>query len=329
LDEPHDVSQNHKNHTPYSPLPDNKTFINRNHITPSMADYRKLSAEEITGLTRKLRLPTPLKIGFSVLEQHANDPVKVRSIATVLDRKGATMNMRVEHSLQGLQGTPEQMSSISHSLRTPLTGILGFIELLSYRSIDQETAKDWIDTITGYVQQYKENLGKLHTFWAYDAGIRVPNTGQNFNLRQMVHGVTARYARAHQTCNFHVSVEKVKVTGDREALARATYELIDNGRRFSPEESDVYIAGNLNGNQLEISVTDKGVGASSIASLGQYGTPYHHENHNLIDGHQMIGPAVGLATAKMIATAHHGEIVLESLGTDRGLTARLVVSQRQ
>ncbi|HEX3621391.1 MAG TPA: ATP-binding protein [Acidimicrobiales bacterium] len=111
------------------------------------------------------------------------------------------------------------------------------------------------------------------------------------------------------TVNFGEPAQRLSVMGDRRQLVSAVYNLLDNAVKYSPAGSTVEIRGRQDGDQVELSVRDRGIGipAAELEHIFErfYRVEGAHARH-------LGGSGLGLSIVRHVAGNHGGEVRVES-----------------
>ncbi|WP_344342843.1 sensor histidine kinase [Agrococcus versicolor] len=120
-------------------------------------------------------------------------------------------------------------------------------------------------------------------------------------------------------------VDAATVLGDESMLVMALHNLVANAVQYSPEGSHVGVGARLNGDLVEVSVTDKGVGIAPADADRVFERFYRVDPaRSRVTG----GTGLGLSITKHIAVSHGGEVQLWSKpGQGSTFTLRLPVAQ--
>jgi len=117
------------------------------------------------------------------------------------------------------------------------------------------------------------------------------------------------------------------VRGDREALASAVLNLVDNAFKYSPPDSPVRLAAHSGNGKLSISVTDRGPGIAPEEQARIFDRFYRGGNDL---ARQVKGAGIGLSLVKRIVEDHGGNVSVASrLGEGSTFTIDLRVAGEQ
>jgi len=114
----------------------------------------------------------------------------------------------------------------------------------------------------------------------------------------------------------------LEAEADRRAIKQIAFNLISNALKFTPRGGSVTVSARPDGEVLEISVTDTGVGISAD-DLARLGRPYEQAGGA---EQKQAGAGLGLSLVRAFARLHGGEMTLEStLGEGTTVTVRMPV----
>jgi two-component system sensor histidine kinase SenX3 len=123
------------------------------------------------------------------------------------------------------------------------------------------------------------------------------------------------------TVNFGEPAQRLTVLGDRRQLVAAVYNLLDNAVKYSPARSVVEVRGRADGDRVELSVRDSGIG------IPEADLEHIFERFYRVEGarsRNIAGTGLGLAIVRHVVGNHHGEVRVESEeGTGSTFTLRL------
>lgn len=215
---------------------------------------------------------------------------------------------RALHHLNVLK--TEFISTVSHELRSPLTPILGFAELLALNPFDSSTAQDMAQEIYRQAQHMQRLVDDLLDASNMESGrFRIQRV--DVNIGQLV-GQTIREC-AHKSAE-HWFVQQIPadlpiIQGDPARLRQVLDNLLTNAIKYSPEGGEVSIIVSASPDELNVSVCDHGIGLAT-EKLGRLFEKFYRVDNQLT--HRVRGSGLGLAIAKHIVEAHGGRIWAES-----------------
>jgi signal transduction histidine kinase len=248
------------------------------------------------------------------------DATTIRMAEAVADRAGpALQNAQLWSDLQDRM-TREQaaqrikddfLSIVSHELRTPLTSIQGYAQMLEGRlshELDAESKEmAHIRVIRSQVGRMRRLVDDLLDVSRIDRRGAVSIEPVDFDLGDEVREAAARVAREHGDRPVDVRTSgSLPVHADRDRIAQVLANLLENAVKYSPEGGPIRITADRRGGEVEVTVSDTGIGIS----------PEHRENvferFYQADGdtgrRRFGGLGLGLYISRAIIDAHGGRI---------------------
>ncbi|RYB93796.1 HAMP domain-containing histidine kinase [Nocardioides oleivorans] len=222
-----------------------------------------------------------------------------------------------EHRLE--ESRRELVSWVSHDLRTPLAGIRVMAEALE-DSIATDPAR-YHRQIRGEVDRMVTMVDDLFELSRIHAGQLVVET-QPVVLGDLVSEALAAadpVARARRVTLGGEVTHGLQVAADPAGLSRVLANLIVNGIRHTPADGTVHVSAAPVDGGVELVVTDgcSGIPDESrdrIFDVGYRGTSARTPESPLQDVHTSRA-GLGLAIVKGIVEAHHGQVVVENVGS--------------
>lgn len=227
---------------------------------------------------------------------------------------GAVMVVRDLTEIRRLERVRRDfVANISHELRTPLASLKLLAETLKSGAAEDPTvAADFLNRIeveTDKLTQMVRELGELSRIESGES----PLSKKPIELAPFIEKVVERMRPQADRSELALSVEATPnlrpVPADPDRLEQVLVNLIHNAIKFTPAGGRITVAAApKNGNGVEISVKDTGVGISPEDLPRIFERFYKVDKARTGGG----GTGLGLAIAKHIVQAHGGEIRAES-----------------
>ena len=209
----------------------------------------------------------------------------------------------------------EQIASLAHDLKTPLTVMQGNIDLLDETELDEEQ-KLYLSYAMSSSEQMKQYIKILIDISKASAGYQLQMEDVNFPefwkhiLSQTEIICKDKGIVIQQTQhNFPQNI-----TGDRMLLDRALMNLVSNSLEYSPENSTLYIDVDSKDNYLNICITDCGCGFSQEA------LDHAKERFYMADQSRSskLHYGMGLYIVDSIIKQHKGKLLLDNSTETKG-----------
>lgn len=220
------------------------------------------------------------------------------------------------HELSQLDALQKELiANISHDLRTPLTMIRGYGEIM--RDLPDENTPENMQVIIDEATRLSELVDDLLDLSKIQSGAYEPKRSV-FDLTEAVHEVMNRYDVLIKHRGYHVNFSadcSVCVYADRSMLLQVIYNLINNAVNYTGEDKSVTVVQSVTEKKVRISVIDTGKG------IKPEDLPLIWNRYYKVDKvHRMatIGTGLGLSIVKGILEAHgagYGVISKEGAGS--------------
>lgn len=204
----------------------------------------------------------------------------------------------------------ELIANISHDLRTPLTMIIGYSEVM--RDLPGENTPENVQVIIDETVRLSELVNDLLDLSKLQAGTRTP-TFEVFNLTELVESTLLRYEKLTERDGYRIEYESdisVDVKADRTMILQVIYNLINNAINYTGEDKLVRVTQKKVGDsRVRISVTDSGAGipAEQIPLIWD-----RYYKVDKVHRRAMVGTGLGLSIVKQSLEAHHTTYGVES-----------------
>jgi PAS domain S-box-containing protein len=237
------------------------------------------------------------------------------SVAVVRD-------MRQEREIDRMK--TEFLSNISHEMKTPLTPIKGYAQMLSTRDLAPERAREFAAEIMSGARQMERVINQLVNFATMAAGRLEPHP-ETLRARAVLDGLLDRWADRmgeDHDVERRVSRGTPDLLVDRRLLDLSLDELLDNAVKYSPDGGRITVTAESDGNgSVLVSVTDRGVGVPEDRRETIFGEFAQGDGSST---REFGGLGLGLPMVRHVAQVHGGELTCEStVGKGSTFTLRL------
>ncbi len=204
----------------------------------------------------------------------------------------------------------EFVTTVSHDLRSPLTAILGYVELISRTGPVNDQQAEFIRRIQFSVQAITGLVTDLLDLGRIEAGFDAQKEVTHLELvvQFVVDSVRPRADSKQQILEVSLPADLPQVLANPPRLRQMISNLLDNAVKYTPEKGRIQLTVQLDGDLLILMVKDSGIG---IPAADQ---PYIFDKFfratNSRQGY--MGTGLGLSIVKSIVENHGGRIWLES-----------------
>ena len=170
---------------------------------------------------------------------------EIRKLARELNEELKTLKEQRRNYLNGDRELNEAVTNISHDLRTPLTAISGYLELLEEEE-KSETVEQYLSFISGRTEAMKQLTEELFRYTVvFSAG---PPELSEIDLREVLEASLLSFYGALTerkiTPEIHLPKEPVLRKGNREALSRVIGNILSNVIKYSDGDLKVELKEN-------------------------------------------------------------------------------------
>jgi len=203
------------------------------------------------------------------------------------------------------------VANVSHELKTPVAAMGVLAEALLESTDHPETVQRFGHKLLTESQRLASMVGELIELSRLQGAERLPDL-VSVDVDSVVQEAISRHKVAADSAKITISTDapsSFQVLGDQGLLVTAVANLISNAIAYSPDSSTVSISRRRRGDEVEISVTDRGIG---IARADQERVFERFFRVDKARSRATGGTGLGLAIVKHVAANHNGGIRLWS-----------------
>ena len=204
----------------------------------------------------------------------------------------------------------ELVANVSHDLRTPLTMITGYSEVM--RDLPGENTPENIQIIIDEAKRLTNLVNDMLDLSKLQSDTQVLDTDE-FNLTDMIRKIIQRYSKLTEQNGYTIELsadKDVTVKGDRLKLSQVVYNLINNAVNYCGADKKVTVKQIVkdNGN-VRVEVSDKGRGITEDEIPYVWDRYYKSKEAHK---REIVGTGLGLSIVKKILELHSALYGVES-----------------
>lgn len=238
------------------------------------------------------------------------------------------INDNVIQTRRAAQAQKDFVANFSHELKTPLTAIIGYADLMRSAELDGEdafTAASYIFSEGKRLESLSLKLMDMIVLEKQDFPLRPLPAGKL--LQHIAITVRPMLSTAELTLEFHAAAARVE--GERDLLTTLVMNLLDNARKASENGGKIILRGIVQGDRYRISIQDFGRGIPP-EELSRITEAFYMVDKSRARAQH--GAGLGLALAQRIAVLHGSGLEFQSVlgeGTTVSFTLKRIPKQKE
>lgn len=311
----------------------NKVFHSRKPLILDISDYGSVHP-----LYKRMKVKTSIGVPLS----HNNKPIGVLTLHSLKKSAFSSQDVLVlklfaafaalaikrtqlyDEVEKALASRDHFISMASHELKTPITTIHGYIQLLkTRRSKVSKNESSWLEDLSGEMSRLINLVNELLAVERIKSG-KISYVWRQCSLRGVVARAIASFKFTHPehqiSFDDNLGEKPDLVIGDFDRLLQVLANLLENGAKFSLSRTLISMSLVSKKSFLILTIQDQGQGIPKKDLPQIFNRFYKGQNHN------REGMGLGLYLAKEIITEHKGTIKVIS-DTNKGTTVKIYLPE--
>lgn len=221
----------------------------------------------------------------------------------------ATLNATAAELYKNEKFRRELIANVSHDLRTPLTMIIAYAEVM--RDLPGENSPENVQVVIDEAQRLTNLVNDMLDISKLQAGVMQMNASE-YNLTESIESVFGRYNKLKEPEGYNISFEydkKVIIEADEYKIFQVIYNLVNNAINYTGENKTVLVRQHIVKDKVRIEVIDNGEG------IAPENIKYVWERYYKVDKthkRALMGTGLGLSIVKNILELHKAAYGVES-----------------
>jgi signal transduction histidine kinase len=262
------------------------------------------------------------------LDELARESILHSVIATILVLVlllvGIALTIRAtDREARLAQAKANFVANVSHELKTPLSLLSLFSEILELGRVkNEEKRMEYYRVMRHESRRLNKVIDNILDFSKIEAGRKTYSFADS-DMAEVIENVLSSYRYQIVNSGFQIETniqpDLPPVSIDRDAMAQAISNLLDNAIKYSREVKQLSITTDQRGSDLSVEIADRGIGIPRAEQTRIF-EKFYRVGNGLV--HDVKGSGLGLSLVKHIIEAHKGTISVES---DPGKGSRFTI----
>lgn len=181
----------------------------------------------------------------------------LKEMAVYINDIAGGFSNAIEESLKSERLKTELITNVSHDIKTPLTSIINYVDLLKKEEIPNEKIKEYIEILDKKSYRLKKLTEDLVEASKVSSG-NVKLNIEEINLKELIHQSIGEFKDRFEEKDLKIEVsmleEEIKIKADNRYMYRVIENLFSNVTKYALPHSRVYIDMKRGKSKIEISI---------------------------------------------------------------------------
>jgi signal transduction histidine kinase len=297
-----------------------KTFLASLVVTLIMAFFGALL------MTRSVmqRINVINRSAYTIMRGNLSTRIPFTQGGDEFDELSSNLNRMLDKIEMLLQSISLFANNIAHDLRSPLSRIISRLDEGLRRIEPDNAARDLLEKNIQDMQGLVATFNSILKISELQASTDLQQFS-NVNLRDILSDLVEFYepmaSEKHISLTTNID-ERLVVKGERNLLAQAFANLMDNAIKFTPPQGRIHVSTETHGSHVDVSIADSGAGIPEM-----YHEKVFEKFFRIEESRHTKGNGLGLSLVAAIARIHRAEILLSDNRPGLKVSLRLPLNE--
>ena len=217
------------------------------------------------------------------------------------------------------------IEEIVHDLKTPITSIIGFIELLQEGNQDEKTTREFYNIIASESTRLLKLVNNILVASKESRSVAAKSCNLSVEIQKFVKEIEPLAYKRNINVNIKVNSENIFVSIPENKVARIITNILENAIKYNKDYGQIFINLIEKENMAYIKIKDTGIGIAKNELEKVFDRYYRADSGKKLN---IEGSGLGLAIARDIAESYGGNINVSSeLGESTEFTISFPISK--
>ena len=233
---------------------------------------------------------------------------EVRELSESFNTMAENIESYTDKLKKAAQDRDDFVANFTHELKTPLTSVIGYADMLRTYELDAEKRRECADYIYREGKRLEKLSANLLEIIVMENSDIICVDINTEHLIKELRGSVAFLLKKYGV-RLHIKYEKAFIFAEPSLLKTLLYNLIDNACKASKEGQEISLLGKIDGDRYGFSVSDcgRGIPTDELEKITQ---PFYMVDKSR--SRKMGGAGLGLALCNEIARLHNSKLTIES-----------------
>ena len=207
--------------------------------------------------------------------------------------------------------TKNFIANASHEMRTPLTIINGYLEMLSQNDSLDEQAKNMVSTAYVHSGRMNDLIKDLLLLSGLEQNNNLESEKERVSVGDIVNEVLIHLQNVMQTSQkFETKINtNLSIKGVRYQIYSIVYNLVENAVKYSKSNGKITIIWALENDKACLKIMDQGVGLDQ-KQISRITQPFYRASH--VQSESIQGTGLGMSIVRQSAQRNNGQLIITS-----------------
>lgn len=282
----------------------------------------KKSIKFIEKITQLVEQISEGNLGIQIFDERTDE---LGNLSKAVNKMSSELERLIAEEKRWEKSKDEMINNISHDLRTPLTSIIGYLQMIieCKQNDNEDYMMQYAHVAYSKCEQLKLLVDQLFEFTnvsSKEYKLDITKIDVAELVRQVVAGLMPILQEKNICCRIDFPDEKVYTSADGTLIARVFDNLISNAVKYSPNGGNIDVILRKEPFGAFVRVTNYGI------TIPEQNLPYIFDRFYRVDksrSNSCAGVGLGLAIVKSIVEKHKGEIHVKSYDNKTVFEVRL------